>query len=356
MTQLWKITVGTGDASPVLSGKNIYVHTRQGDEEFARCINGTTGKEIWKYSNKAPIVTGPSASHPGPRSTPVVANGKVFFLGIGGTLTCLDAVTGKLLWVKEDELFPQTQYNPAMSPLVTDGLCIVQLGGKDKGQTIAYKITNGAIKWKYSGEGPAHGSPSEMTVGNNKQIVLITEKGLLALDLADGKLLWQFAAPPAQRFFNASSPVIDGQTIYFSGHGSGILAIKVQKEGNLYTAKEIWNNPEIGVKFNTPVLKDGFLYGFSDQRRMFCLNAKTGQVAWVDKATNSEFATIADYGTVLIALTSTGNLLVINPDSQAYTELAKYKVAETATYTFPIVSGNLIYVKDAENLILYMIK
>ena len=46
-------------------------------------------------------------------------------------------------------------------------------------------------------------------------------------------------------------------------------------------ATEVWTNP-IAVVFNTPVLKDGFLYGFSDKGNLFCLNAKDGKPAWTD--------------------------------------------------------------------------
>ena len=47
---------------------------------------------------------------------------------------------------------------------------------------------------------------------------------------------------------------------------------------------------------------------------------------------------------------------MFKPDPQAYSEIAKYKVTETAVYAFPIVAGNMIYVKDAEKLILYKIE
>ncbi len=39
-------------------------------------------------------------------------------------------------------------------------------------------------------------------------------------------------------------------------------AIEVLKEGDKYVTKELWSTAEIGAKWNTPVLKSGFLYGF----------------------------------------------------------------------------------------------
>jgi outer membrane protein assembly factor BamB len=194
-----------------------------------------------------------------------------------------------------------------------------------------------------------------MTAAKAKLLVLFTEKSLISLNLADGKLVWQVTATPLQRFYNCVSSYIDGQTIYYSGQGSGTKAIQVVREGDKFVTKELWSTAEVGAKWNTPVLKDGFLYGFTDQKRIYCINASNGQTGWIDNATNSDFATIVDCGSVLVGFPSTGNLLVFKPDPKAYTEIARYKVSETPVYAFPVIAGNLIYVKDAESLILYKI-
>jgi outer membrane protein assembly factor BamB len=190
-----------------------------------------------------------------------------------------------------------------------------------------------------------------MTIEGKKLLIVITEKNIMALGLADGKQLWQIATPVQQRFYNCVSPYIDGQTIYLTGQGTGMKAIKVEKSGNDYTTKELWTNAEVGAKWNTPVLKDGFLYGFTDQKRIYCINAATGQTAWIDNAVNSDFSTIIDCGSVIMGLTSTDNLLVLKPDNKSYTEVIKYKVSDTPIYGYPVISGNSIYIKDAETLI-----
>jgi outer membrane protein assembly factor BamB len=195
-----------------------------------------------------------------------------------------------------------------------------------------------------------------MMMDGQKHIVVQTEKNLIGFSLADGKLLWQVSTPVQQRFYNCTSPYINGTVIYFTGQGSGTKAIQVVKEGNNYSTKELWSNSETGAKWNTPVLKDGFLYGFTDQRRIYCIDASTGKTAWTDATVHSDFATIVDCGTVIIGLPSTGNLLVMKPDPKAYTELAKYKVAETAVYAFPVIAWNRIYVKDADSLTLFSLE
>jgi FOG: WD40-like repeat len=354
LKQVWKVSVGFGDATPVLAGNKIYLNTRQGDQEAILCLDAATGKELWKTTYAAMAVTGPSASqHPGPRGTPAVSNGKIVTFGASGILSCLDAATGKLLWRKDNPSNAFPAFFTGASPLITDGMCILHIGKMDDGQVVAYDLNSGDEKWKWSGEGPSYSSPSVMTIEGKRLLVVITEKNIMALGLADGKLLWQIATPVQQRFYNCVSPYIDGQTIYFTGQGTGMKAIKVEKSGNEYVTKELWSNPAVGAKWNTPILKDGFLYGFTDQKRIYCLNASTGQTAWIDNAVSSDFSTMVDCGSVIIGLTSTNNLMVLKPDGKEYSEVAKYKVADTPIYAFPVISGNSIYVKDAETLMMY---
>lgn len=357
LTKVWQMNVGFGDATPALFNGKIYLSTRKSTEEVILCLNAATGKELWKNSYAAMAVTGPSASqHPGPRSSPAVADGMVVTFGASGILSCLDATTGKVMWRKENPTNALPTFFTGTSPLITDGICIVHVGKKDDGQIIAYDLNTGNEKWKWTGEGPAYSSPSVMTIDGKKLLIIITEKNVLALGLTDGQKLLQIAAPVQQRFYNCVSPYIDGQTIVYSGQGTGSKAIKVEKQGDQFTAKDLWVNAEVGAKWNTPVLKDGFLYGFTDQKRLYCLNYSTGQTAWIDNAVNSDFSTIVDCGTVLIGLTSTDNLIVITPNGKEYSELAKYKVAETPIYGYPVISGANIYIKDAETLTLFNIK
>jgi outer membrane protein assembly factor BamB len=351
--QVWKVSVGAGDATPVLAGRKIYLNTRQGDNEVILCLDATTGVELWKDSYPANAVTGPSSSHPGPRSTPALSNGKIVTYGASGILSCLDANTGKVLWRKDNPTNAVPQFFTAMSPLVVDGMCIAFVGTKDNGTVLCLDLASGAEKWKWTGEGPAYSSPSIMQIDGKKHVILLSEKNIMALDFADGKMLWSIATTVQQRFYNCVSPYIDGRIIYYSGQGSGTRAIKVEKQGDNYVTKELWTNATVGAKWNTPVLRDGFLYGFTDSRKIYCISAADGQTAWIDNATNSDFATLVDCGHVLMGLPSTSNLIIFNPDNKGYTELARYKVSDTPIYSFPVVAGNAVYIKDAESLIMY---
>jgi outer membrane protein assembly factor BamB len=242
LQQGWKVNVGTGDATPVLVKDRLFLHTRQGADEVVLCLNASTGREIWKNQYSSPAVTGPAGSHPGPRSTPAVVDGKVITYGAAGILSCLDAATGKVLWKKDNPAGSVPQFFTGMSPLIAgSGVCVVHTGTKDNGEVVAIDMKTGNEKWKWAGDGPAYASPSLMTAGGKTSLIVQTEKNLIAFDLSDGKILWQMATPVQQRFYNCVSPYIDGNTIYVTGQGSGMKAVKTSGTAT----QDLWTNAEI---------------------------------------------------------------------------------------------------------------
>ena len=357
LNQTWKVTVGLGDATPALLNNKLYVFTRQGENELLQCLDAATGKQVWQSAGyPAVAVSGPAASHPGPRSSVTVADGKVVTVGIGGDIACFDASSGKLLWRNEDYKNAVPQFFTGMSPLISSGICYAHLGGPKTGQFIAFDLSSGAVKWKVEGEGPAYGSPVLMTIDGSKQIVFQAQTKLVSLNPGDGKQLWEFATPVGTgRVQNATSPVTDQNRIYFTGLNNGVNAIEIKKEGNSFVVNKLWSNPDFSTSYNTPLLKDGFLYGLSNQNRLFCINAGSGQTAWSDNTALQNFGSIVDAGSVIVALTSNSNFVILKPDGQKFNQVALIKLAETPIYAHPILSGNRIYIKDSESLTLFTV-
>jgi outer membrane protein assembly factor BamB len=392
LAKKWEKTVGTGDATPALVGDKLYVFSRENEEEVTRCLDAATGNELWKDHYATQGATGPASGHAGPRSSPAVAEGKVVTLGVRGTLSCLDAASGKVLW-RKDEFSAWPRFFTASSPLIVDGLCIAQLGGGTNGAIVAYDLTSGDQKWKSAGNSPGYASLALMTLGDIKLVVGETENKVLALTATDGKTVWETPFTVQGMAYNASTPVVDGQTIYFSGGGRGTRAVKLEKSADGFKGTELWHNEKSSAQFNTPVLKDGHLYGLSTSNELFCIDASNGQTAWTAPLTaggaapgargagpggpgaragrgggrggrgmgmagggRGGYGSIVDAGDVLLALTPSSDLVVFAPDPKAFTEKAKIKVAPTPTYAYPLPTGNTIYIKDQNSLIAWEVK
>ena len=132
--------------------------------------------------------------------------------------------------------------------------------------------------------------------------------------------------------------------------------MKIEKQGNGFVANEHWSNAEIAVQFNTPVVKNDLLFGYSNMGNLFCINAHSGETHWVDtlRHDRSGFAAILDADPVILALPSSAELIAIEPVADEYKELAIIKIADTPTYAHPVIAGNRIYMKDAETVAFWM--
>ena len=377
LAQKWKVDVGEGVACPSLAGDKLYVFSRQEGGEITRCLDAASGKEIWKDKYDAMGATGPASGFSGPRATPTVADGKVITLGIRGVLSCLNAADGKVIW-RKDEIKGYPRFFTSSSPLVADGLCIAELGGSDNGCIVAYQLADGKEKWKWSGDTPGYASPVLMEAGGTKLVIAMTDTKLVGLTLSDGKAVWEMPFVVLGRGYNAATPIVDGDKLFVTGSGRGVTALKLEKNGDAFVSKELWKDADDSVMFNTPVLKNGLIFGLSMGNDIFCINAKDGKSAWKAPASGSSsssegnsgggggrgmrgggrggYGSIVDAGSVMLALTPSAELIAFEPNEKAYKEIARIKVAQGSTYAYPVVSGNRIFTKDQDSVVLWTVQ
>jgi len=378
LTEKWKVVVGDGVATPAVVGDKIYVFTRQDGNEVVRCLDAATGQEIWQDKYETQGVSGAASQFSGPRSSPAVADGKVVTQGVQGILSCYDADAGKLLWRNEDYRGSTPRFATASSPILTAGLCIAQLGGQDDGAMVAYDLATGDQTWIWAGDTPSYGSPVLMHVGGTQVIAAPTEQKMVAINVADGRLLWQ--VPFTQGRYNAATPIIDGQTLIYALQGTTAEKLTLTAEG--IETEQLWNNSDATVVFNSPVLKDGLIFGLSGTNSIFCVRADTGEMAWTapldagapaapsprpkeEAGTGRRgrggggrggFGSIVDAGSVLFALAPAGRLVVFEPSDKEFKQVASYQVAAGSAYAYPVIAGNRVFVKDAEALTLWTIE
>jgi outer membrane protein assembly factor BamB len=358
LTKKWSVTVGNGVATPALVGDRLYVFARRGGDEVISCHDANTGKELWSDKYEAKPASGAASRFPGPRSSPTVVDGKVITLGVRSTLSCLDAASGKVVWRKTDSDEKLPRFFTSCSPIVVDGLCIVQFGGEEQGGIAAYDLTSGDQKWKWASDGTAYASPDLLTIDGTKMLVALTSQDLVGLGITDGKLEWKTPFAVQGMGYNAATPIVGGQTIYIGGSFRALRAIKIEKEGDQYKAKQLWMAPrEMSTQFDTPVLKDGVLFGISSRNFLFSMNAETGKTGWLERVRGERgYGSVVDAGSVLLVLTTDGMLLVCEPNAKKFAKVASYKVAESDTYAYPVASGNRIYVKDLDSVTLWTVE
>ena len=352
----WKQTVGEGYASPVVGDGRVYVHSRQDPDEVVTALDLATGKPVWtqRYPasfNKSKYATEMSK---GPFSTPLFANGRLFTLGSSAVLTAFDAASGKVLWKKDwskeistAKLFTGT----SMSPIITDGLLIVHVGDDDAGAFRAFDPATGTEKWSLPGHGPGYASPVVTTFGGTRQIVTMTDKAVVGVEIATGKELWQIAFPDE---FNENivTPVVAGDVLVVSGIRKGTLGYRIAKTGAKFTATQAWANADVPMYMSSPIVDGTHVYGFSNKRKgqLFCLDATTGKVTWSTEGRAGMNASLQSAGADLVVLTTDGELLIVKRNPAKYEEVRRYKVADGQTWAQPVLLGNQIVVRDATTI------
>ena len=278
LTKKWSVTVGDGVATPALAGDKLYAFSRQEGNEVLRCLDAATGEQIWQDQYPVEEIRGPASSFDGPRSSPAVSEGKVVTLGAQGVLSCYDAESGKLQWRRDDYEGSVPRFYTSSSPIIIDGLCIAQLGSEDDGAVVVYELASGDQKWRRAGEGTAYGSPVLLTLDGVSALVMPTGDSMVALSAENGDILWTI--PYQQGRYNAATPIVEDQMLIYAGPTRGMTALKMEAKGDRLAATEVWTSAEDSLQFNTPVLKDGLLFGISNLNSLFCLDARTGETHW----------------------------------------------------------------------------
>jgi outer membrane protein assembly factor BamB len=357
LSKRWELAVGAGHSSPVVAGDRVVIHARQADREITRAVALGTGKELWRDEYAAPYTMNPAArAHgPGPKSTPAVARGRVFTFGIGGVLSALDLNTGKLLWrTPPPAVLPE--FGTAMSPLADGALVIAHMGGMNNGALTAFDAATGAVRWRWTGDGPAYASPVIATIGGVRHLITQTQKSIVSVNAADGALLWQtpFTTSHDQ---NSVTPVVSGDLVVYSGLSTGVTAVRIARKGTQWVATPAWKNDEVSMYMSSPVINGTTLYGLSHRNRgqFFALDLATGKTLWTTAGRDADNASLIAAGGVLLLSTTNGELIVARPNPAKFEEVRRYTVADSAMWAHPALAPRVLVVKDVEKLICWSV-
>jgi outer membrane protein assembly factor BamB len=354
--KLWEATVGIGHSSPVVSGARAFVLSRMGEDEVVTAFDYQTGKQLWQQRYRAPYQVNPSAeSHgKGPKSTPAVDGGRVFTLGISGTLSAFDAATGKPLWRKTFERdfdAPSPDFGVAMSPLVDQGSVIVHVGGNKSGALMALDAATGTVRWQWKGEGPAYASPVVASFGSSRQVITQSRTHIVGISAANGRLLWSVPFTTAYDQ-NIVTPIVGGDLVFYSGIEQPLAALRIRESGGKWIAERAWEAGAVPMYMSTAVMSGGCLFGLTHRNKgqFFAVDARSGKVLWTTRGREAENAALIAAGDLLMATTTEGELVIAHRDPAKFDVIKRYTVAESPVWAHPVPAGRGVLIKDAEKL------
>jgi outer membrane protein assembly factor BamB len=355
--RVWRVEIGEGYSSPVVSDGRLFVHSRRDPEEIVTALDLESGKQLWQQKYQAPLPKNQYAVQmaKGPYSTPLVTGERVYTLGMTGVLSAWRVSDGVLVWSKDfsdtvdtSKLFCGT----SMSPMVEGGFIIVHIGSDvHGGRVLALDPATGNERWVSKGPGPGYASPIALTVAGVRQIVTMTNQSIVGIDARNGAPLW--SVPFADEWNeNIVTPVWTGTHLIVSGVRQGTQAFTIALTDGKWSVAQAWKNPDVTMYMSAPVLAEDTLYGLSNKRKgqFVALNIASGAVRWATEGREGDHASVLLAPAHVLFLTNSGNLVVARRDPAKFAEERRLEVADGETWAVPaFVKGGLV-VRDAQGV------
>ncbi len=371
---IWEFAKGTGYASPSIYGDRLFFLHRVADEEIIECLHAETGSKQWEFRYPTDFEDRYGYNN-GPRSSPVIDGERVFTVGAQGQLHCVNPQTGRLIWrrhLASEYKVAQDFFGTASTPLVEGALLIVNVGAPGGPCVVGLDKTTGRELWRAGKEwGPSYASPVPAVVHGKRRVFVFAggestppSGGLLSIDPANGRV--DFAFPWRSRSYesvNASCPVVFDNKVFISAsYRTGGALVEIRPD---FTHKVLWTTQEFGLHFNTPIYRNGYLYGFDGRNEpdasLACVDASNGKIVWRVVPEWNELLTVRGEqrpqlvgtyrGSLLAAdgqflcLGELGHLLWMDLTPKGYKEISRtWPFAARESWALPVLSRGLLYV------------
>jgi outer membrane protein assembly factor BamB len=299
------------------------------------------------------------ANYTGPRSTPSIMDGLLYFVSGQGVALCMDTDAGEVLWsVDMFERFDgqKITWGIAESPLL-DGDRIILTPGGTEHNVVALDRFTGETIWtsRGNGEPSAYCSPILVQHNDARLIVTMTASSVIGIDADNGHALWRIEHRQGNKI-NANSPVYnDGMVFCASGQADtleGHVMIRLLLDGK--RAEVGWRNQERFNLLGGLILHEGYLYSSTfDKKEFYCLDTGTGDPNYISDQISGGATIFADglfycYGT-------DGVLALVEADETDCRVISSFLVqlGTDQHWAHPVIHNGRLYVRHGDALICY---
>ena len=348
--QLWDIEVGEGYAGPAVYKGRVYLmdYDREKKEDALRCLSLADGLEIWRFSYPVAV----KRNHGMSRTVPAVNDQHVVAMGPKCHVVCLNSMTGELRWgidlVKEFGTAVPPWY-AGQCPFFDNGNVILAPAGLET-LMMGVEADTGKVVWKTPNPRAwkmTHASIIPMEVGGERMYVYCADKGVVGVSSKDGQILWETTDWKIS-IATVPSPLAlgDGRIFFSGGYNAGSMMMQVKKKGSVFVAETLYKlEPEVfGAIQQTPIIKDGHIYGVRQDGRFVCLTLD-GEPVWSSpRGQPFGLGPFLIANGLIYAMNDSGLLRLIEATPAGYQLLAQAQVLQGRESWGPmaIVGGRLL--------------
>lgn len=351
--ELWRISVGPAWSSFAVAGEYLVTQEQRGKDEAIVCYDARTGATVWEQSVPARFFE--SLGGLGPRATPSIADGAVYSMGAEGWLLKLDAANGKVQW--KVDVRRQADRDPPMwgfaaSPCVHDGLVIVYAGGTNDRGVLAFNTADGSLAWSAACGQHSYGSVQVLQLAGRPMLGLLSEQGAHFWEPRSGEETFRHAW--LHQGYRALQPkIVDRDKLLIpTGMGTGTRLVQIGERDGSLTGTEVWTSKALKPDFNDCIVHEGFAYGF-DNTMFTCIDLKDGSRRWKGGRYEKGQALLLADSDLIVVVSERGELVLLRANPDRHDELAKVSALSGKTWNHPVVVGNRLYIRNAEEAACY---
>ncbi len=353
-TLMWKAEgIGNGYSSPVISGDRIYV-TGEVDSIGYLFAYSKSGSLLWKKETGREWME----NFTGSRSTPTLIDGLLYVSTSMGRVICFDASQGNEKWsvdMLKDLHGINVRFGYSEGPLVNDNLVYCFPGGRDT-NAVALDRFSGKIVWvsKALGDSTAYTSPLLITLPSRKLIVNFTIHNLVALDAANGELLWSKQLNGEGDIHANTALFENGSVYYITGTDNGAVKLALSADGSTIT--EVWRNATVTDVHGGFVKLGNYLYTSQYKPRRYCsVDAATGLLA---DSLKFDKGALISADNMLYLYTEKGKVGLVKPDNGNMELVSSFKmpVGTKEFFTIPVIVEGVLYLRQGNDMLAYDIR
>jgi outer membrane protein assembly factor BamB len=352
---IWKYSqCGQGFSGVAIAEGKIFTAGNCHDVETVIALS-MDGKLLWKSPN-GKAWHGPS---PGSRTTPTYNDGAVYQMTARGRLAAFETQSGKeIMGVDLASKFDAPGATWAFAEnVIVDGGKVFCMPGGPKGRVVALDKRTGQTLWanteiEYSA---AYCSPTIVTYRGVRQLISMTQKSVVSVDVESGRLVWSAPFVPRSPQ-NALTPVFhDGYVFVACGHSSGGTLLKIDPDAR--SATIVWHRKDLDNCHGGAVLVDGKLYGCGCRqggKSFYCVDFLTGESRQMNKTLGKVGITCADGMIYCLNHRGRVSLLAITP--RGFDIVSQFDLEKKPDNTYlahPVICGGRLYLRCDADLYAY---
>lgn len=355
---VWKYSeCGEGYSGVSIADGMVFTAGYIGGKETVLALD-MDGKLLWKAPN-GEAWSGPS---PGSRTTPTFSEGVLYQMSAAGRLAAFEAKTGKPVWAVDLVAQFGAKFGvwAAAENVIVDADKVLCMPGGPKGRVVALDKRSGKTLWANTEieHTAAYCSPLIVAYRGVRQLVTMTQKSVVAVEVETGRLVWQAPFVPKSPQ-NALTPVFhDGQVFVACGHWSGGTVLKVDPEAK--TASTVWFRKELDNCHGGAMFIDGRLYGSACRqggKDFYCVDFLTGKTIKTDATLGKVGITMADGMMYCLNHQGKVSLLALGPEGfRIVSQFDLKRRPENYYLAHPVVCGGRLYLRGGPDLYVYDVR